>query len=80
MRYNEISKITDFHPRHLHLAPPLAVTFEFLQDAWHQKTRIPRLMYMYIFCCGTASFWQRDLSDDYDDGDELTYNVICLVC
>ena len=49
MRYNEISKITDFHPPHLHLAPPLAVTFEFLQDALHQKTRIPRLMYMYIF-------------------------------
>jgi len=34
-----------FNIPHLHLAPSLVVTpFEFCQDLWHPKTRVPRLL------------------------------------
>ena len=36
------SKVADFDPPHLHLAPPQGVTpVEFRGDLWHQKTRLP---------------------------------------
>jgi len=39
-----MSKVADFDPSHLHLAPPLGVTpVEFRGDLWHQKTRFPEL-------------------------------------
>jgi len=35
---------SQFYPTHLHLVPPLVVTpFEFCEDHWHQKTRVPGL-------------------------------------
>jgi len=37
-----LSKVADFDPHHLHLAPPYRVTpVEFRGDLWHQKTRVP---------------------------------------
>jgi len=37
-----LSKVADFDPPHLHLAPPYGVTpVEFRGDLWHQKTRVP---------------------------------------
>ena len=37
-----LSKVADFDPPHLHLAPPQGVTpVEFRGDLWHQKTRVP---------------------------------------
>ena len=37
-----LSKVADFDPPHLHLAPSLGVTpVEFRGDLWHQKTRLP---------------------------------------
>ena len=37
-----LSKVADFDPPHLHLAPPYGVTLvEFRGDLWHQKTRVP---------------------------------------
>ena len=47
-RFREIagylSKVADFHPPHLHLAPPEGVTpVEFRGDLWLQKTRVPGL-------------------------------------
>ena len=39
-----LSKVADFDPPHLHLAPPQGVTqVEFRGDLWHQKTRVPEL-------------------------------------
>jgi len=39
-----LSKVADFDPPHLHLAPPKGVTpVEFRGDLWRQKTRLPRL-------------------------------------
>ena len=37
-----LSKVADFDPPHLHLAPPYGVTpVEFRGDLWRQKTRVP---------------------------------------
>ena len=37
-----LSKVADFDPPHLHLAPPQGVIpVEFRGDLWHQKTRLP---------------------------------------
>ena len=39
-----LSKVDDFGPPHLHLAPPWGVTpIEFRGDLWLQKTRVPGL-------------------------------------
>jgi len=39
-----LSKVADFDPPHLHLAPPQGVTpVEFRGDLWHPKTRAPGL-------------------------------------
>jgi len=39
-----LSKVADFDPPHLHLAPPQGVTpVEFCGDLWQQKTRFPGL-------------------------------------
>jgi len=39
-----LSKVADFDPPHLHLAPPQGVIpVEFHGDIWHQKTRVPEL-------------------------------------
>ena len=39
-----LSKIADFDPPHLHLAPPQGVTpVEFRGYLWHQKTRVTGL-------------------------------------
>ena len=37
-----LSKVADFDPPHLHLAPSYGVTpVEFRGALWHQKTRVP---------------------------------------
>ena len=39
-----LSKVADFDPPHLHLAPPQGLTaIEFRRDLWLQKTRVPEL-------------------------------------
>ena len=39
-----LSKVADFNPPHLHMAPPQGFTLvEFRGDLWHQKTRVPGL-------------------------------------
>jgi len=39
-----LSKVADFDPPHLHLAPPQGVIpVEFRGDLWQQKTRVPGL-------------------------------------
>jgi len=39
-----LSKVADFDPPHLHLAPPQGVTaIEFRGDLWLQKARVPGL-------------------------------------
>jgi len=40
-----LSKVADFDPPHLHLAPPQGVTpVEFRGYLWHKKTRVPGLL------------------------------------
>ena len=39
-----LSKVADFDPPHMYLAPPQGVIpVEFRGDLWHQKTRVPGL-------------------------------------
>jgi len=39
-----LSKVTDFDPPHLHLAPPQGLMpVKFRGDLWRQKTRVPGL-------------------------------------
>ena len=39
-----LSKVADFDPPHLYLAPPQGVIpVEFRGDLWHPKTRVPGL-------------------------------------
>jgi len=39
-----LSKVADFDPPHMHLAPPQGVTpVEFRGDLWHQKTSVSGL-------------------------------------
>ena len=39
-----LSKVVDFNPLHLHLAPPQGVIpVEFRGDVWYSKTRVPGL-------------------------------------
>ena len=41
-----LSKVDDFDPPHLHLAPSEGVTpVEFRADLWHPKTRLPVLLF-----------------------------------
>ena len=41
-----LSKVADFDPPHLHLAPPQGVTpVEFRRDLWHQKTKVPGVVF-----------------------------------
>jgi len=41
---SNLSKVADFDPPHLHLAPPQGVIpVEFRGDLWHPKTRVPGL-------------------------------------
>ena len=45
-----LSKVADFDPPHLHLAPPKGVTpVEFRGDLWRQKTRLPRLSCRVVY-------------------------------
>ena len=45
-----MSKVADFDPPHLHLAPPQGVTpVEFRGDLLHQKTRVPGLSCGVVF-------------------------------
>ena len=49
-----LSKVADFHPPHLHSAPPQGVTpVEFRGDLWLQKTRVPGLScgVVYVILC-----------------------------
>jgi len=40
-----LSKVANFNLPHLQLVPPLGVTpFEFCQDLWYQKTRVPGIL------------------------------------
>ena len=44
-----LSKVADFDPPHLHLAPPQGIIpVEFRGDLWHQKTRVP------VVSCGVV--------------------------
>ena len=44
-----MSKVADFDPPHLHLAPSSGVTpVEFRGDLWHKKTKSP---WAIVWCC-----------------------------
>ena len=46
-----LSKVADFDPPHLHLAPPQGVTpVVFRGDLWHQKTRVPGVSWGCCLC------------------------------
>jgi len=69
-----------FYLLHLLLAPPLGVTpFEFCQDFWHQKTRVPGLLcgFVCMILCLAVSVEHRVVTDGWTDGqtDMLTANT-----
>ena len=43
-----MSKVADFDPPHLHLAPP-PYPVEFRGDLWRQKTRVPGLSCVFVY-------------------------------
>jgi len=46
-----LSKVADFDPPYLHLAPPQGVIpVEFRGDLWRQKTRVPGLSCGVVLC------------------------------
>jgi len=67
-----LSKVTDFDPPHLHLAPPQGVIpVEFHRDLWHQKTtRVPRLScgVVYVILSFAVLVEQRFVTDGRTDG------------
>jgi len=60
------TKVADFDPPHLHLAPPQGViSVEFHGDLWHQKTRVPGLScgIVYVILCLAILVEQRHVTD-----------------
>jgi len=59
-------KVADFKLLHLYLEPLLGVIpFEFHQDLWHQKTRIPGLSYDIWPFWENTDLWQMDRQTCY---------------
>jgi len=45
-----LSKVANFDPPHLHLAPPQGlIPVEFRGDLWHSKGRVSELSYGIVF-------------------------------
>jgi len=64
-----LSKVADFNPPHLHLAPPQGLTpVEFRVDLWHQKTRIPvqSCGFIYVILCLAILVEHRFVTTDTD--------------
>jgi len=60
-----LSKVADFNPPHLHLAPPQVVTpVEFRGDLWHQKIRLPESCgFLCVTLCLAVLVEHRLVSD-----------------
>jgi len=65
-----LSKVADFDPPHLHLAPPHGVIpVEFHGDLWQQKTRVPGLScgVVYVILRLAVLVEQRLMTDGRTD-------------
>jgi len=72
-----LSKVADFDPPHLHVAPSKGVTpVKFRRDLWHQKTRVPELPcgFVCVILC-LAILVELRLVTDTDTGPWL---VLCM--
>jgi len=74
-----LSKVADFDPPHLHLAPPQGlIPVEFRGDLWHQKTRIPGLSWGCCLCDPTFSpFSRTPTCDGRTDRRTQGHNIYC---
>ena len=66
-----LSKVDDFDPPHLHLAPPQGIIpVEFHGDLWNQKTRVPGLScgVVYLILRLAVLVEQRLVTDGWTDG------------
>ena len=66
-----LSKVADFDPPHLHLAPPQGVIpVEFRGDLWHPKTRVPGLScgVVCVILCLAVLVELRLVTDRQTDG------------
>jgi len=66
-----LSKVADFDPPHLHLAPPQGIIpVEYHGDLWHQKTRVPGLLcgVVYVILRLAVLVEQRLVTDGRRDG------------
>jgi len=66
-----LSKVADFDPPHLHLAPPPGVApVEFRGDLWHQKTTVPGLScgFICVILCLAVLVEHRLLTDTDTQG------------
>jgi len=66
-----LSKVADFDPPHLHLAPPQGVIpVEFRGDLWHQKTKFPGLLcgVVYVILRLAVLVELRLVTDEQTDG------------
>jgi len=55
-----LSKVADFDPPHLHLAPPQGVIpVEFRGDLWQPRTRVPELSCGVVLRDPTFSYFSR---------------------
>ena len=67
-----LSKVADFDPPHLHLAPPYRVTpVEFRGNLWHQKTRVPGVSCGVVCVIHVLCY----ASIDYNQPILITFNV-----
>ena len=67
---SSLSKVADFDPPHLYLAPPQGVTpVEFRGDLWHPKTRVPGLScgVVYVILCLAVLVEHRLVTDGQTD-------------
>ena len=66
-----LSKVADFDPPHLYLAPPYGMTpAEFRADLWRQKTRLPGLScdIVCVILCLAVLVELRLVTDGQTDG------------
>ena len=72
-----LTKVADFDPPYLHLAPPYGVTpVEFRGNLWHQKTRVPLHYFVWARVVGFSSDIRQIGGPIYKISYDVSYNYL----